>query len=241
MLSKLLLFIAVLLTSFASAQDIQILSQTTSSGKPKAKTFHFISKKYDLSGKQIVATLKGCLQPNEKRTLADLFYSFWSTANKLGANSFVIDSLCTSQDFCFILKVYSLSDNNLDSNYALYPTNLVYVIGDIDRRQTSKTIKFNNEKMELQPMEYISYQNKVGEKCTLSIGGITGARSSVRGEPGKLPDFYSVAGFGVGPGGAGTYGGSVGFGLSFNTGRINPVAPNLGLFLVAVLKERKIK
>lgn len=234
-------FFVLLTVSFASAQEIQILSQTASSGKPKAKTFHFIAKEYDLSGKHIAGTLKGCIQPNGKKTLVDLFYSFWKTANKLGANSFSTDSLSVAQNsVCFILKVYSLSDDDLKGICALYPANMVYVIGDIDRRKTAKTIKFNKEKMQLNPMECFSFQNKIGEECTLSIGGIMGARLSTRGQAGQLPEFYSVGGFGVAPGGAIAAGGNAGFGLAFNTGRINPLECNLGLFLLPVLKERRI-
>jgi len=234
-------FFVLLMASFASAQDIQILSQIASSGKPKAKSFHFIAKEYDLVGKQAAGRLKGCIQTDGKKTLVDLFYSFWRTANKLGANSFSADSLSvTPNSVCFILKVYSLSEADLDGNYALYPANMVYVIGDIDRRRRVKTIKFNKEKMELNPMECISFQNGIGEKCTLSVGGIMGARVSVIGQAGGWPEFYSMGGFGVAPGGAASAGGNAGFGLTFNTGRIEPLECNLGLFLLWVLKEKRI-
>ena len=48
---------------------------------------------------------------------------------------------------------------------------MVYVIGDIDKRKTTKKIKFNKEKMILAPMEFISYQNKIDKYAILSIGG----------------------------------------------------------------------
>jgi hypothetical protein len=82
-------------------------------------------------------------------------------------------------------------------------------------------------------MQYLSYQNSVGEEAIVSIGGILGAKVWIVGKEGRLPKHLSVNGFGIGPGSFNTVS------VSFNTGRIYPVDLNFGQFLVKVLKEQK--
>lgn len=57
----------------------------------------------------------------------------------------------------------------------------------------------------------------------------------VKGRPGQFNKFYSFSGMGIDGVGLG----SNGMGVAFNTGRIFPVDPDLGYFLIQVLKESK--
>lgn len=235
-MKKLLTFILpFIVAKIAFGQDIQVTSKTATGIKHDAKSFDMVDPAYDLSVNERIATLKGYSTNSGKHTLASVFTSFWESANKLGANSFTVDSISLSHDTTYLfISVYYLTDEEQNANFDLYPENMVYVIGDIDRNQTAKNIRFNKEKMLLPPLEYISYQNKIGEDAIVSIGGFSGAKVWIRGKEGRLPKHLSVTGFGVGPGS------SQPLSLSFNTGRVYPVDLNFGQFLVRVLKESKI-
>jgi hypothetical protein len=231
-LTILLLAISTLTTVFG--QNVQVVNQFPETEKHTVKTFDLIDNTFNLTGRQKVATLKGFSLNTGKQTIATLFNSFWDNANKLGGNSFTIDSVSNSNDTtAIILTVYYLSEEDIKSNLELYPKNMVYVIGDIDKRQTGKTIKFNERKLLLNPMEYVSYQNTIGGEAIISIGGFLGAKVWIVGKEGRLPKHLSVNGFGVGPGSFNTVS------VSFNTGRVYPVDLNFGQFLVTVLKEQK--
>jgi hypothetical protein len=229
-----LLILAISTVAIVYGQDVQVVKKYTEIQNHTVKTFDIIDNAFNLDGKQKVATLKGFSLNTGKQTIATLFNSFWDNANKLGGNSFTLDSVSTSGDTTsIILTAYYLTEEDIKNNLELYPKNMVYVIGDIDKKQKSKTIKFNNRKLSLNPMQYLSYQNSVGEEAIVSIGGILGAKVWIVGKEGRLPKHLSVNGFGIGPGSFNTVS------VSFNTGRIYPVDLNFGQFLVKVLKEQK--
>ena len=214
-------------------QNVQVIGEDSSDVKHTTKAFDLIDKSFDLEGKTKIATLKGFALNSGNQTIVALFNSLWGAANKLGANSFYLDEVSNSGDTTFVaLSLYYLDVVDAERNFNLYPKNMVYVIGDIDRKQTSKMIKLNNHKIQLNPMEYVAYQNKVGEQATVSIGGLLGAKIWIAGQEGRLPKHLSVNGLGVGPGAYNNVG------VSFNTGRIYPVDINLGQFLVNVLKKQ---
>ena len=212
-------------------QNIKIIGEHSPQTKHQATTFDLIDKSFDLTNKTKVATLKGYSLNNSNSTVVALFNSFWISANGLGANSYHIDLVERSGDSTIVtMDVYYLDYTDSNRNLDLYPRNMVYVIGDVDKKQTAKPIKFNNKKIVLEPMEYVAYQNKVGEDATVSIGGLTGAKAWIKGEEGRLPKHLSVNGFAVAPGTYSTVA------VSFNTGRIYPVDLNVGQFLINVLK-----
>ena len=199
--------------------------------------FHYIDKNLDLSDIRKIATLKGACNNSGKKTVVHLFNSLWETANKLGANSYQIEYFTNkSLDYLSVtVSIYILTEENLEYNFDIYPKNMVYVFGDLDKnKQAGKTIKFNSTKMKLPPLEYVSYQNKVGEDAILSIGGFLGAKVWIRGKEGRLPKHLSLNGFGIGPGSY--YNDQLS--ISFNTGRIYPVDLSFGQFLVEILNKK---
>ena len=231
-LAVLLIAISTLTTVFG--QNVQVLNLYQESEKHNVKTFDLIDSSFNLTGRQKLVTLKGFSLNTGNQTISALFNSFWDNANKLGGNSFTLDSISNTNDTTsIILTIYYLNEEDIKNNFELYPKNMVYVIGDIDKRQSSKSVKLNDQKVLLNPMEYISYQNKVGEETIVSIGGFLGEKVWIVGKEGRLPKHLSVNGFGVGPGSYNTVS------ISFNTGRVYPVELNLGQFLVKVLKEQK--
>lgn len=229
-----ILILAILTLTTVPGQNVQVVNKYTEAENHTVQTFDLIDNAFNLTGKQKVATLKGFSLNTGKPTIATLFNSFWNNANKLGGNSFTLDSVSNSNDsIVIVLTVYYLNEEDVKTNVELYPKNMVYVIGDIDKRQKSKTIKFNDRKLVLHPMAYLSYQNTVGGEAIVSIGGILGTKAWIVGKEGRLPTHLSVNGFAVGPGSFNTVS------VSFNTGRIYPVDLNFGQFLVNVLNEQK--
>jgi hypothetical protein len=232
-----LLFLSISVSSFA--QMVQVIERDMDYISPGEMTqFQYISKNSDVSNIPKIASLKATCNNTADETVVHLFNLLWQTANNFGANSFKIDSIENkSKNYISLtLSIYNLTSEQLEINSGLFPQNIVYVFGDFDKKiQSNKSIKFNNEKIELPPMEYVSYQNKVGAEAIVSIGVITGAKVWIVGKEGRLPMHLSVNGFSVGPGSFS----SNQIGIGFNTGRIYPIDFDFGQFLVDVLKENR--
>lgn len=240
MISKGLLIIFSFLSIISYAQEVRVTDITFHPNKAiNPNSFDYIDKQYKLQEYMYIATLNGVITNSGKSILSNLFNTFWQKANELGANSFRIEDVKNDNDTITIeISVYNLTDVQLDKMIKLYPTNMVYVIGDIDKSQTPKKIKFNNENIELAPMEFIAYQNEIGKDAILSIGGFLGAKVYIKGQDNRLPKHFSLSGFGVGPDrvNPGRYNEIA---ISFNTGRIYPVDLNFGQFLIDVLTEKR--
>ncbi|TSJ47861.1 hypothetical protein [Fluviicola chungangensis] len=208
--------------------------QNTSSPQSSTKTFDLISDLFDLSGNTKIGSLSGNSVNMGSFTLSDLFNSFWNNANKQGANSFTVDSIIYHGDTTYIeISIYSLNEAELKTNRDKYPRNKIYVFGNIDKRKASKKITINDRKIELKPLEYISYQNQVDEETIVSIGGSRGATMRIIGKEGRQPLYLSasVSHNGISYSSSGT--------MSFNRGRVHPVDFNFGAFLVKVLPEKR--
>ena len=230
-----ILFIFMLSSFIALGQNIEVVERNENFVKGAvSEAFDYIENGYELKEEFYVASLKGMVTNSKKSILSNLFNSFWVRANELGANSFRIKQVENTSDGISVeISLHYLSDEAFEEMIGLYPTNMVYVFGEIDKRKKTKKIKLNGEKIKLAPMEFISYQNKVGQVATIGIGGLLGARVQVKGRENRLPENFSLSGMGVG---AGVYGGP---GLSINTGRIYPIELNFGQFLIHVLTEKQ--
>ncbi|MFZ4260453.1 hypothetical protein ACFRAE_00300 [Sphingobacterium sp. HJSM2_6] len=236
-LQRILLNIAFLLFSmpFAIGQQVEIMEQIPISEKSTEKNFELLTKSFPISQQQKIGTLRGTFPHAENQQIIKLFNLFWKNANKLGANSFVVEDIQIVNDSTAIrINLYQLSEEDLKSNEGLYPHNMVYMIGELTNDQEGKNFRFNEVKVNLKPMSYIAYQNEVGKEATVGVGGLLGAKTWIRGKEGRPPIFYSLSGFGVGPGIA------TPISLSFNTGRLNPVLQNFGQFLLLLLNEQKL-
>lgn len=232
-LKSLLLFFTFL--SFNTyGQNVEVVKTNESANKAiNPEAFSFIDKAYEMPQEYYVASLNGEVTNSEKSILSNLFNSFWKTANNLGANAYKVNSVEYINDTISIeISIYNLINSEYDEMVKLYPTNMVYVIGDIDKNQKPKKIKFNNKKIILQPMKYIAYQNQIDEKATLSVGGFLGAKVWIKGTEKRLPKHLSLSGFGVGPGNFNS------LSISFSTGSIHPVDLSFGQFLINVLKPQ---
>lgn len=209
--------------------------QNTSSPQYYSKTFDLISDSYNLSGKTKIGNLSGSSANIGNSTLSHLFHSFWKNANKQGANSFKVDSIVHNGDNTYLeISIYSLNETELKANRDMYPRNRIYVFGNMDKRKASKKIRINETKIELKPLEYVSYQNQINEETTVWIGGSRGAKMWITGEEGRQPVYLSAAGSGHN-GISYTSNGSI----SYNRGRVQPVDFGFGSFLVKVLPEKR--
>lgn len=199
--------------------------------------FHFVSKHVDVSGFTAIAKLEGDCHNTSRESLADLFSDFKATANDFGANCFRVDTSYTDTSHLTTatVTVYYLNPNQLEMLKAGVPQNMIYVVGSLNHEKKGKRFKFNGEKLTLFPLEYLAYQNRAGEEVRISVGGFTGATRWVKGKEGRGPIWFSLSGFGVG-GGAMMPPGQIG--ISFNTGRIDEIAPDLGQFLISVLRQK---
>jgi hypothetical protein len=235
MIKTTLIIILTTLSLLGFGQNLEIININDNPNKAiNPVFFENIDRGFDLKPEDYIATLKGFVV-NSKESVFILFYRFWQKANELGANSFLIEKVKNNSDTIYVeLSIYNIGESEMQKNYDLYPKNMVYVIGDIDKRKTTKKIKFNKEKMILAPMEFISYQNKIDEYAILGIGGFFGAKVKIKGKDSRLPEYLSLNGFGVGPGNYNQ------ISISFNTGRIYPVDLNFGQFLIHILTEKKI-
>ncbi|SRR6056297_982775 len=231
-----ILSVFFLLFSFAAFGQHVSVVDINEGGVPASETevFDYIHSDYELSNENLIATLQGFVTDSEKADLSDLFNVFWDKANELGANSFrwkkggrIGDTIAVE------ISIFNLNDMEFDEMASLYPSNMVFILGDISKKQKTRKIKFNGDKIRLGPMEYIAYQNQVGEEAILKIGGLLGAKVWISGRENRPPSFYSLSSFGVGPNRQGQVG------LSFNTGRIYPAPLNFGYFLIHILSEHR--
>jgi len=234
-----ILLIITLITSFLFGQKIQVTEQADIKITEKCQDFSYISKYMDLSSNSKIASINGFCINSEKQTLDRLYNMFWTKSNQLGANSFKIDTLIkiTNDTILLNISIYYLSKNELDKNFALYPQNMIYVFGDLDfDKPEGRKIRLNGNKVTILPLEYVSYQNKVGEEATVSNGGFMGVKVWIKGKEGRLPKHLSLSGVDFGGIGLGSSRQVI---ISFTTGRIYPVDLNLGQFLVDVINAKK--
>jgi hypothetical protein len=235
-MKKILTLVWFFLYAFSYAQEVKVIEQNEDYIKKETgEKFEFIDDSFDLTNYEKIVVLEGHTINSGKNTLVSLFNHFWETANDYGANAYKIDKVETiSGAFHVCISAYYLDEKAFDANFNLYPKNKIYVFGDLDvKKGKAKKITINKQKVELSPLEHISYQNEVGKYATVSIGGLLGAKVDIFGKEERLPVYLSLNGFGVGPGNYNE------ISLSFNTGRIYPVDMNFGQFLINILTEKQ--
>ena len=233
-MKRILTLVLFFFCAFSYAQEVKVIEQNEDYIKKEiTEKFEFIDDSFDLTNCKKIVVLEGHTINTEKNTLVSLFNYFWKTANDYGANAYKIDGVETVSDNTHVkISTYHFDEEAFEENFSLYPKNKVYIFGDLDlKKGKTKKISLNKQKVELSPLEYISYQNDVGKYATVSIGGLLGAKVDFYGKEERLPVYVSLNGFRIGPGN------NHEISLSFNTGRIYPVDKNFGQFLINILIE----
>ena len=245
MSKKNLLFVYVCLTGIVPlyGQNITVVGKNEEfTVSEKQKEFYYIEKDFPLTDDRWLATLEGFCTNTKKSNLENLFYDFWKTANKMGANAFFIEGSLIVPDTVFVtVSIFNLTEQELDDNYGLYSCNKIYVFGDLTaaniktKTPKNREVKINNKKIKIYPLSYYEYQSDIGEKVNISIGGFFGTGYTRTGEAGKVSAYLSLGGGSFGavnvPAG--------GVGISFSSGSIYPLDMNFGQFLAEILEKKQ--
>jgi hypothetical protein len=227
------------------SQTITILEQDLDFVvEEKQEEFYYIEKDFPLSDDRWLATLEGYCTNTKKSNLENLFYGFWKKANNLGANAFFIDDFSNTPDTISVtISVFNLTEKELDDNYALYSCNKIYVFGDLiapniikNKIPKNREIKINKEKIKIFPLSYYEYQSDIGEKVSVSNGGLLGTSYTRTGEDGKVSVYLSLSGGTLKP----VITPMGGVGIGFSNGGIYPLDMNFGQFLAEILRKRKL-
>ena len=226
-----------------SPDSVQVLHMKDShQPEQDYEAFHFLADEIDIDSSQYI----GCLQASEQEdvaTIDELMNALRGKAFEMGANAFQVDRVISSPDTNLVsvqLDIFEVSESVVKRNEKHFTNNMVYVFGDLDSDDDSTSFELNEQSVAVAPLRYIAHQNEVGGETTTSIGGfLTGAKLTLQGEEGRPPTYWSLSEFGIGPYSGVRPGPPGGFGVSINTGRVHPVNPNLGRFLVHVLEEQE--
>lgn len=171
--------------------------------------------------------------------LGHLFTAIADEAKNTGANAYHIVSFKEGDDQNkseLIIDTYYIQDPDIRHQSTLIEKNKIYIIGEpvVNSEKTSK-FKVNGEKKEVRDNTFLTITLKENEEVKIVKGGITGMAVWTKWKPEQFNKFYSFSGIGIDGVGFGTNG----VGVGINTGRIYPVDPDLGYFLIQVLKESK--
>jgi len=236
-MTKILQFVFLLVTLNSFGQNIEILKSFEDSRfLSKPSEFYFLDKKLDSLNSMKIATIKGVFKNSKKTNLSEVFASLWKFSNSMGANSYRIESksLNINQDSSFVvLSIYFTSPSFLQENFNLYPKNNIYIIGSLNfNSKTLSELKANNKYAYIGSLEYIGFQNLVGETMKINIGGVMGTTIKIIGNENKDSEFFSTSGISVRPG----YNFSQ-IGLEINSGKFYKVETNFGYFLIEFLNK----
>jgi len=231
----------------AQAQNIELLSQDESYKHTEVpKEFEYIDYKMDLSSFNRVASFKLTIDKQGKNSLDATFGKFWEMTNKLGANAFSVeDVVFENNQYIVLTNVYYFNEATMQDNFSLYEDNTIIVFGNLNTKNEdkAKTFKLNKDKISLMPYTYIKYQNEVGQKAKVSVGGFMGSSVTIVGEENKLGRCFSLGGTSLMPMGAGVSvgnrGSGVGVGISISTGTVYPMDLSFGLFVMTILDTVK--
>lgn len=236
------IIVCFLSISLLNAQNVEILSKNADYiSQQKIKNFEYIDYQLSLTDEVKIAEFRLTIDKQGKNWLAPVFYKFWEEANKLGANAFAIDNIAWNDDEYIVeTSIYYFDDEKMQTNFSYYEENIVVIFGDLNTNKLDKTksCKVGKEKVEILPYSYVLFQNETGKKMKVSVGGLLGSSVTIKGEPGRFGECFTLGGMSVMPSGGasfGTGGGGVGIGISISSGTINSMDLNLGLFVRTIL------
>ena len=195
---------------------------------PETRSFVLLPDSVQIPESSYVGRLRAVVTHEDKSTLDRVYPELRERANELGANSYKVNAGCADAAPCELgVDLFVAADDILGQEYTPLPPDAVVVFGDLRASGGTTEFKLNGETTEVPALHYGVHVAET--RTTISKGGLMGASVSLAGGEGRVPSFWTLAGFGVGPGQG------RGLGISFNTGRVYPVDAALGDFLVAVL------
>lgn len=249
-MKKFLLILSIITALTTFSQSIIVTKKADKNNLPTSKKFIFIDSTIDISNTQFVATI---LAKDDYRntTIESLYFEILKQANKLGANCYKLktfsrDTLKFSLNHKTVLTLdcYYASDSVLTANISKYEKNVVYVFGKEKKDDKTMTFKLNGETKSIKSGTYYKIVLEEGKEFKVNKGGpVGGATMWLHWKRDRQPSFYSLSSFGISGSNESSFPQNNGYNsgniISFNTGRINPIADiNLGLLLVQILGKR---
>lgn len=236
-MTKILQFMFLFITLNSFSQNIEVLKSFEDfKFLSKPSEFYYLDKKLDSLNSMKIALIKGVFKNSKKTNLSEIFASIWKFSNSVGANSYRIESksLNLKQDSSFVvLSIYFTNPCYLKENFDLYPKNNIYIVGSLNyNSKTLSELKVNNKYAYVGSLEYMGFQNQVGETMKINIGGAMGSTVKITGNENKDSEFFSTSGISVRPG----YNFSQ-IGIEISSGMLYKVEPNFGYFLIEFLNK----
>ena len=238
-MKKILLFLLFVSNGFY-AQTIQILEKGDTLQKPKYQQFIYLSDSTDISSAKFVAKIKS--RGSLKHT-TNLYYFIRNEAQRLGANAYRFESFTkTDGDINgeLILSAFFCEDSLFDDNFQHIPKNKIFIFGNDDMTEhKTQGYKVQGKKYEIDCGQFRVFDINEKDEIQITKGGFTGTTLWYKRKDGGYSSFLTFSGFGINGGGATYSPGYSGVGVSFSTGKINHVEPNLALALLRIYEEQK--
>ena len=222
------------------AQTIEFLQKGDTLQKPKYQQFIYLSDSTDISTATFVAKIKS--RGSLKHT-TNLYYFIRNEAQKLGANAYRFESFTKTDGGVngeLVLSAFMCDDSIFDANFEYIPKNKIFIFGNDDMIENkTQGYKVQWQKFEIAGGKFKIFDIKENDEIQITKGGFTGTTLWYKRKEGGYSSFLTFSGFGVSGGGATYSPGYNGVGVSFNTGKINHVEPNLALALLRIYEEQK--
>jgi hypothetical protein len=164
-----------------------------------------------------------------------LFNSIRSKALEYGANSFKFERFkkLDEENGELILSIYYNEGDFFERNAEKLPKNKIYIFGLQNLlSDKSQAFKLDDTKYEISAGTYLEFDRK--EETKINKGGFSGETLHIQKSDEGFCKFLSFSGINVNGAQANPATGAVG--VSFNTGKINNIEPNLALALMKIYK-----
>ena len=139
-----------------------------------------------------------------------------------------------------ILSAYFCEDSLFDANFEHIPKNKIFIFGNDDWVDNkSQGYKVQGEKQEINSGYFKVFDIKENDEIKITKGGFSGMTLWYKRKENGYSSFLTFSGLGINGGGTTYSPGYKGVGVSFNTGKINHVEPNLALALLKIYQEQK--
>lgn len=237
-MKQFLILLCCIYGGLVHSQEIEYLEKNDTLQKPKYIQFIYISDSTNLSTTKYVAKVKAT---GSLRNVTNLFLFLKAEAQKIGANSFRVDSFkrVDSLNGELILSMYYIDEESdfFDVNFENLPKHKIYIFGNqnmVDAK--TQSYKVNGEKHEIESGKFAVFEIKPDEEVKINKGGFAGMTLWVKRKAEGFSSFLNFSGIGLN---GANYNPNGGVGVSFNTGTINKIEPNLALALLKIYSQQQ--
>jgi len=230
------MLLLLLLTVSAKSQIVEVLAKGDTLQKPSYQQFIYLSDSTAVSDAVFVSRIKAT---GSLRNVTHLYYFIKNKAQEKGANGFKFESFEKINDTTseLTLSVYFCNDTLFEANFAHIPKNKIYIFGKENLlEQETQSYKIQSKKYDIGNGRFRVFDIKEGEEYKINKGGFTGMTYWIKRKPEGYSSFLSFSGLGLN---GANYMVGGGVGVSFNTGKIDHVDPNLALVLLRIYNEQK--